>query len=747
MPDSNPVTRTIPLPGWLKPFSLVDPVFRVVLVASAVLGTFYSLLAVAHLFFLPDTINWIMSAMALLSSGVIATIAYLHYRAGNSDRTDLALGAIGLVVLLNCTVHIWVEQSFGNTINFVVYSLGIGLLITSTPWFYSLLIAGVGSWALAVAALGLDPATSELEWLFIFTQVVAVILHHQRRSSEIALRKLANTLRTQADALNSLVKSEELASSDKQTMFHKIVTVASTVLNVDTTSIWSYDQHSELICCEDSFSLSDRQIPQGTLIRYAQGPRYFEAIKSHRVIDANDAMNDPRTADLKAYLQENSINSMMDVPILIRGEIWGVICFEHRGHRREWKLQEQSFAASVADIAALAIQGHENTLLERRSLQAERLESMGVLAGGVAHDFNNLLTVIIGNTELLRLKTEEEKIQGNIDSIQKASERARELAQQMLAYSGRATFLAQTYDLSDMLREYQESWTRDLLDGVQLDFELYRKSLGIHCDGTQIRQVITNLFTNACDSGASRIIVRTGVRATASITKPLVELPPSDPEQKFAYFEIRDNGSGMPEEIRNKVFEPFFTTKVQGSGLGLAATLGIIKAHEGTIELETSPGKGSTFRVFLPLEGVIKPATIPSADTASLPSASYERLVIIEDEEEIAELAAEFLGESFRHIECYTSFTDAQDAIGRLDADAVSVALVDLSLGDGDGVELIRELQVKRANIPIVLMSGYDAEEALSRLQDRRLVSFLHKPFSHQQLLNTLEHAIQTADS
>lgn len=725
---------------------LDDPISLTVGSSATVLILAYLSFSLLHPIFISGQQGLIMSGVAFVSSLIILTIAFLFTYIGRVDRANLALGLIALVVLVNCLVHIWVEQIPSNTINFVIYTVGVGFLIFSSAWFYSLQLAGIISWGSAVYSLNVVSTSDEFAWALYMSLIASVALHHRRRALVLAANELSMTIKSHADALKELVKADELAGTDKQAMFHRIVSSSAKVLGVSSVGIWSYDAVQKCIKCEEFHTDADRDNLRGAVISAEDGPGYFDALASSRVIDAHDAKNDPRTSDLIDYLNEHNISSMLDVPIIIRGNTWGVVCFEHSGTARRWSLHEQSFAASVADLAALAIQGHENAQLEKRSSQAERLESMGILAGGVAHDFNNLLTVILGHADIIEQTSDSTELKRNAQSILQASERAKELAQQMLAYSGRATFLAEHYDLSEMVKEFDAPWARELLQQVKLEFNLEETQLGIHADGTQIRQIITNLLTNARDANASRIEISTGISKPATLMHPLVSIENRSQDTQFAYVEVRDDGDGMDAEVKAKVFDPFYTTKALGSGLGLAATLGIVRAHDGTIEVESSPGTGSCFRVFIPLSETRisseKPSK-PNNDTIGI--GSHERIIIVDDEELIVEITKEYLSKYFRNIESFSGYEEANDAFNDQNFSDVSVALIDLSLGDGDGVNLVHTIQSKNPNIPIVLMSGYDADESITRLNDRSTVQFLHKPFNSQQLISALNSAINVA--
>ena len=177
-----------------------------------------------------------------------------------------------------------------------------------------------------------------------------------------------------------------------------------------------------------------------------------------------------------------------------------------------WTLEDQMFAASIADLANLALQTRQRIVLEGQARKAEHLESLGVLAGGVAHDFNNLLTVILGNIELMQeSQTASSETQTSLESMMEAGIRARDLAQQMLAYAGRAHRETRTIDLASFGSEIDRDWAHDLLEGIKVVFDIdHSKIFAVDVDPTQIRQVILNLLTNARDSGASRITISTG---------------------------------------------------------------------------------------------------------------------------------------------------------------------------------------------------------------------------------------------
>jgi len=247
----------------------------------------------------------------------------------------------------------------------------------------------------------------------------------------------------------------------------------------------------------------------------------------------------------------------------------------------------------------------ERRRLEREMQEAQRLEALGVLAGGVAHDFNNLLTGIQGYAELARRRVEPASaLAPLLDEILVGARRAGELTQKMLAFAGGAKLEIVWLGLNEVVTEMAELARVALPARGSLELELARPGPGLEADATQIRQVAMNLLINAAEAiagGEGRIRVATGEvwcerarldRATGGRERP---------EGRYAFLSVADDGCGMPEPVRARIFDPFFSTKFTGRGLGLAAVLGIVRAHRGAIEVESAADRGSVFTVLLPL--------------------------------------------------------------------------------------------------------------------------------------------------
>jgi PAS domain S-box-containing protein len=242
--------------------------------------------------------------------------------------------------------------------------------------------------------------------------------------------------------------------------------------------------------------------------------------------------------------------------------------------------------------------------LEARIQRRQKLESLGVLAGGVAHDFNNLLTVVLGNSELSLMEMPSgSKMRENIEAAIKAARQASALCNQMMAYSGKGQLSVRAMDLTDVVRDTVKMLEVSVGRKAKVQYELAVGIPKVAGDLVQIQQVVMNLVINAadaCTAPEGAIVVQTGLRRCdeAYLTGCLIDAGMT--AGSFAFLEVRDNGCGMDEETRSRIFDPFFTTKKDGRGLGLASVLGIVRGHRGALRVESEPGRGSVFTVLFP---------------------------------------------------------------------------------------------------------------------------------------------------
>lgn len=388
-------------------------------------------------------------------------------------------------------------------------------------------------------------------------------------------------------------------------------------------------------------------------------------------------------------------------------------------------------AVSARDITDRKVAERQRHDLDRKIQETQKLESLGVLAGGIAHDFNNLLTGILGNAALARDElSPTSEIQHFLRQIDKSARRAADLCKQMLAYSGRGRFVVQSLDLNQVVTETSNLLLISISKHCVLRFNLAPTLPAITGDATQIRQVVLNLVVNASEA----IGDRSGVIALATGVIPLDRdylrslshdsgLEPGP----HVFFEVSDNGCGMDPATRERIFDPFFTTKFTGRGLGLAAVLGIVRGHHGGLKVYSEPDRGTTFKVFFPISGVDaeKPR---SPDDGKPPERGTGHILVVDDEETVRSVATRMLRQLGYSTEAAPDGREAVEMY-RADPSRFRVVLLDLTMPHLDGEETFRQLRHLNPGVRVVLMSGFNEQDAVSRFTGKGLAGFVQKPF------------------
>jgi PAS domain S-box-containing protein len=362
--------------------------------------------------------------------------------------------------------------------------------------------------------------------------------------------------------------------------------------------------------------------------------------------------------------------------------------------------------------------------LEQKISQTQKIESLGVLAGGVAHDFNNLLVAILGNADLaLQHAITDPTVRQAVEAIRTASLRASELTNQLLAYSGRGQLEVGAVEIAPLVREMISL----LLPGRIGTLELELADVApVRADAAQIRQVVMNLVTNAFDAltgggGVVRIRTRHVDLTGEPHSLDVITAPPG----QYVTIEVGDSGVGMDTSTRRKIFDPFFTTKQTGHGLGLAAVLGIVRGHRGGLRLFSEPHQGSVFEVLLPAASSTPPVRIATP-------ASEKRLktvMVVDDEEMVREVLCHMIEDlGYRAV----GVPDGLEAlaIAEQPEQPIDLAIVDLTMPRMNGRAVADGLADRRPKLPVVLTSGYDRD----RIAADTAAGFLRKPFRFDTL-------------
>lgn len=378
-------------------------------------------------------------------------------------------------------------------------------------------------------------------------------------------------------------------------------------------------------------------------------------------------------------------------------------------------------------------------------LESQKLESLGILAGGIAHDFNNILTAIVGNISLAKTEIPPSSaLEPVLGDVENAALRAAELCNQMLAYSGQGRFEVLDLNLNDIIRDMENLLQISVSKTAVLKFELVENLPATPVDASQIRQVIMNLVINASEAIGERsgiINVATGLaRVDAEYlirTHLAPELPPGD----YVYLEVSDSGCGMDKETMNRIFDPFFTTKFTGRGLGLAALLGIVRAHHGALKVYSEPGNGTTFKILLPCSDA---DAQPIADTPETDRQleGAGTVLIVDDEETVRATAARILTRCGFDV---VLAKDGRHAVEKfkLRPDDFRFVLLDLTMPQMNGVEAFGAMKLLRPDLPVILMSGYNEQAAVERFAGRGLAGFIQKPFQMQSLVDRIRTLLE----
>jgi two-component system cell cycle sensor histidine kinase/response regulator CckA len=378
-------------------------------------------------------------------------------------------------------------------------------------------------------------------------------------------------------------------------------------------------------------------------------------------------------------------------------------------------------------------------LTERRSLesqfrQAQKLESIGQLAGGVAHDFNNLLTVILGYSEMMLEEMDvEDPYRAAAEQIAKAGKRAAELTHQLLTFSRQSTFTPRAIRFDDLIPDVKVVLNRLIGSHIEVIYSAGAESALIHADPSQIQQIMVNLAVNSRDAmpeGGTLLIES----ALIDVSDEFSALCLSAPQGRYLSLRVTDTGTGMTPEVKARLFDPFFTTKEagQGTGLGLSAVYGIVKQCRGTISVHSTPGLGTSIRILFPALDDGRAPESPEAPEAD--AEGTETVLLVEDETGVRDFIRGVLeGHGYRALGAARGI-DAIEIARRHDG-PIHLLLTDVVLPGMNGTEVVRQFVALRPGIPVLLMSGYPQRFGTQLNQG---IPHLQKPFSSHELLKRM---------
>ncbi len=420
----------------------------------------------------------------------------------------------------------------------------------------------------------------------------------------------------------------------------------------------------------------------------------------------------------------------------------GTVFPAHLSIAEWWSGGYRHFTGILRDLTSHKQEQLERTKLEAQLHQAQKMEAIGNLTGGMAHDFNNMLGVIIGNVDLLRdLRKNDTDVDELTREALDAAFRGADLTRRLLAFARRQPLRPQRVDVNDLISGITRLLSRTLGEDIEISLELSAEAWPITADPAQLEASLTNLATNARDAmpGGGRLVIMTGNR---SLDADYAAQHPEVEAGGYVMVEVSDTGTGMTQEVINRIFEPFFTTKSRdkGTGLGLSMVFGFIKQSGGHLSVYSEPGIGTTFRLFLP-RMTEELRTVETNIVVPLVHGNGETVLVVEDNAALRRVVARQLGElGYRVVEA----EDAAAGLRLMERYSVDLLLTDVVMPGGtDGRELARRARQRWPDIKVVFTSGFSETRLNSRAGPiASCTPLLSKPYRKEELASAAREAL-----
>ncbi len=412
------------------------------------------------------------------------------------------------------------------------------------------------------------------------------------------------------------------------------------------------------------------------------------------------------------------------------------------------EFEVESLSSRIQYRGNFAIQGvmrdvSRQQQLERQLRQAQKMEAIGTLAGGIAHDFNNILSVIIGYSELsLDVSSLDEKIHHNLEQVLKASHRAKDLVQQILSFSRKQEGETKPIQVNPIVREVLKLIRASLPATIEITQDISDQNYVLLADPTQVHQVLMNLCTNAAQAmqsnGGGKLEIE-----LSDLNRDLESISEFSPSPSpYMRLTVRDSGHGMSTEVMDRIFDPFFTTKGvgEGTGLGLSVVHGIIKSLDGEITLESEPGKGTAFHLFLPIFDKDLDENEEKNLKSSIPK-GYERILLVDDEIAVVKMVTALLERLGYEVVSCTNGKKALE-IFRTEPHHFDLVITDNTMPQITGVQLALELMKIRPNIPIILCTGFSRGINPDDVKDLGIRELVMKPFGKEEIATLIRKVL-----
>jgi signal transduction histidine kinase/CheY-like chemotaxis protein len=427
-----------------------------------------------------------------------------------------------------------------------------------------------------------------------------------------------------------------------------------------------------------------------------------------------------------------------------RGEVIGLI--NAFGRQREFRESDIKVLQTIGQMVASEFERldeeREREQIREQLYQAQKMEAIGTLAGGVAHDFNNMLQGILGYVSLLKIKiSESDPIFKPLSVIERSAEKAAELTKQLLGFARKGKYVLEPVTLNDIVDDVIKIVSRTFDRAIEIKTALQRDLWTVEADRSQIENVILNLCLNARDATPAGGILRI---ETVNQEIREEEIPyPWFKAGRYSVLKISDTGMGMAEEVKKHIFEPFFTTKEKdkGTGMGLAMVYGVVKNHDGFITVDSEPGKGSAFTIYLPVVEK-EPAKIKT-EVKEIPH-GQGTILVVDDEEFIRNLATDILHELGYKVLHAANGQEAID-VYTLRKDEIDLVILDLIMPKMGGAEAFQKLKGIDPGVQVLISSGYGLEEKTGEMiNEEGIVGFIQKPYHIIDIAEVLKHVLSS---
>jgi PAS domain S-box-containing protein len=586
----------------------------------------------------------------------------------------------------------------------------------------------------------------------------------ERKKAEEDRRRRAQGLATVVEVSRSLAATLDLASvlqatTDGATKLSGVDSAAIYLVQGDEMRLWATTPPLPPDFPEE--------LRGGSL---ADHPRLHQALVSGIPVLVPDVQAADLSPRERAVIERRNLRTLLFIPLVAQVKREGVLIVGSTGTPRSIVEPESELCLTLANLGALAVENarlyeasrqdaaaleralsardraeRERLDMERQLLHAQKLESLGLLAGGVAHDFNNLLLAILGNLDLARLDLEPSSAAAKrVAQSIRATRRGTELARQLLAYSGKGRFVVEPVDVSRMVEDNARLLEASMARNVTLRLDLHPSLPSIEADPGQVHQVIMNLITNASEAiGAAEgsITLATGACDCDAGCLSRSRVREAAQPGRFVFAEARDTGCGMDAHTQERLFDPFFSTKGAGRGLGMAAIQGIVRGHRGAVLVDSAEGRGTTIRVLFPVLEAPPGASDGSA-AAVAPDGGDRTLrgtiLVVDDDELVREVCRGMVEALGLEVLVASNGHEAIDVLRR-EAHRVSHVILDLSMPGLDGTTTFQELVRIKPDVRVILSSGYNEQDCVQRLHGRGLAGFIQKPYSTADLQAILE--------